>query len=328
METEITEPVDLCGPDGRLNPAAVGWSRRPQHRIALPGWGRNKRFEYWCVSTPTFIVAANISNHDYRANISCNLLDLETGNETYEGGNVWLPSRRYALSDGPSLAARGARAGIELEIEPVPGGAAIRVESRRIQLDVLVHIPDDHEVMCVVVPWSPKRFQFTAKNNCLRVSGTVTHDGVRHELDPATASATYDRGRGRWPYRTLWNWGAGSGVTDGVEIGLNFGGKWTDGTGSTENSIRVDGRLHKISDPVEWHYDPRDWMRPWRVANDRVDLTFTPSRYVHHVFDRLIVMSRGDQLFGHWNGSVVDDHGTRHRVHDLFGHVEEVQRRW
>jgi hypothetical protein len=29
MLTEITEVVDLCLPDGRLNPAAVGWTRRP-----------------------------------------------------------------------------------------------------------------------------------------------------------------------------------------------------------------------------------------------------------------------------------------------------------
>ncbi|GHG48054.1 hypothetical protein GCM10011331_09540 [Flavimobilis marinus] len=34
-ERELTEPVDLCRPDGTLNPAAVGWSRRPLHRTAL-----------------------------------------------------------------------------------------------------------------------------------------------------------------------------------------------------------------------------------------------------------------------------------------------------
>ena len=38
-EPEITEPVDLCLPDGRLNPAAVGWTRRPLHRANLRGLG-------------------------------------------------------------------------------------------------------------------------------------------------------------------------------------------------------------------------------------------------------------------------------------------------
>lgn len=56
-EHEITEPVDLCLPDGSLNPAAVGWSRKPLHRANLRGWGRTKRWEYWCVTTPTHLVA-------------------------------------------------------------------------------------------------------------------------------------------------------------------------------------------------------------------------------------------------------------------------------
>ena len=48
-EPELTEPVDLCTPDGAaLNPAARGWSRRPLHRANLDGrWGLNKRWDYW-----------------------------------------------------------------------------------------------------------------------------------------------------------------------------------------------------------------------------------------------------------------------------------------
>ncbi len=49
MEREITEPVDLCLPDGRLNPDAVGWTRTPLHTTNLWGWGRAKRWEYWNV---------------------------------------------------------------------------------------------------------------------------------------------------------------------------------------------------------------------------------------------------------------------------------------
>ena len=56
-EREITTPVELCRPDGRLNPAAVGWTRHPLHdtsRIGTGryGWGRNKRWEYWARHHP------------------------------------------------------------------------------------------------------------------------------------------------------------------------------------------------------------------------------------------------------------------------------------
>ena len=58
-EREITHPVTLCRADGTLNPQAVGWSRVPLHDCTLNGWGRNKRWDYWCVTadTPTSIIA-------------------------------------------------------------------------------------------------------------------------------------------------------------------------------------------------------------------------------------------------------------------------------
>ena len=73
-----------------------------------------------------------------------------------------------------------------------------------------------------------------------------------------------------------WNWGAGSGVVDGRVVGVQVGGRWTDGTGSTENALVVDGRVHKISEELAWDYDPADWLAPWRVHGELADLTFTP----------------------------------------------------
>ena len=35
-------------------------------------------------------------------------------------------------------------------------------------------------------------------------------------------------------------------------IGLQFGGKWTEGTGMTENAPCIDGRVSKISQELEW----------------------------------------------------------------------------
>ena len=70
-----------------------------------------------------------------------------------------------------------------------------------------------------------------------------------------TSWGTLDFGRGRWPYRTTWNWGAGIGLVDGRRVGMQVGGKWTDGTGMTENSLVVDGRLSKISEDLVWEYD-------------------------------------------------------------------------
>ena len=57
-ERELTDEVDLCTPDGSaLNPAALGWSRRPLHRANLAGrFGLNKRWDYWAVLAGDLVV--------------------------------------------------------------------------------------------------------------------------------------------------------------------------------------------------------------------------------------------------------------------------------
>ena len=137
-----------------------------------------------------------------------------------------------------------------------------------------------------------------------------------------------DFGRGKWPYRTVWNWGSASGVDGGRTLGLQLGGKWTAGTGMTENAPCVDGRLSKLSEELVWEYDSADWMRPWRIRSSRVDLTFTP------VYDKRSRMQLGvaesevHQCFGDYTGTVVADGDETIGVDGLFGWAEEARWRW
>nr|WP_278249502.1 DUF2804 domain-containing protein [Nocardioides sp. IC4_145] len=137
-----------------------------------------------------------------------------------------------------------------------------------------------------------------------------------------------DHGRGRWPYNVRWNWGAGSGRTDGRVVGIQVGGQWTDGTGSVENSLYVDGHLTKISEELVWDYDREDWLAPWRITGSSVDLTFVPFHLKRSVTDLKVFASRTHQCFGHWSGRVRDDTGTWVRVEDVVGWAEDVHNRW
>ena len=327
-EREIVAPVDMCLPNGRLNPAAVGWSRQPMHRANLKGWGRNKRFEYWCVTTPEFVITANISNQDYRANIASTFIDLKAGKVVAYRDNRWLP-KRNALDD--LVAERPmTESGTEIAVKLTPNAAGthLSVRAPRLVLDAQVHEDPGHESMGVLVPWSDRLFQYTRKDNGLPVEGELVVDGERRVLNPQSALAIYDHGRGRWPYNTLWNWAAGHGFCNGELVGLQFGGKWTDGTPSTENSVRVGGRVHKISEELEWIYDTSDWMKPWAIRGKRVDIVFTPSIYHRHEFNRWVISARADQCFGYFSGEVVTDDGRSHVVNNVFGIAEEVHRKW
>jgi hypothetical protein len=115
---------------------------------------------------------------------------------------------------------------------------------------------------------------------------------------------------------------------DGRVIGLQLGSKWTDGSGSTENAVTVDGHLTKIGEELVWDYEPEHFMRPWHVHGAAADLTFSPFYDKRSRTNALLIASSTDQLFGVWTGWVLDDTGTRVRVDGIEGFAEEVLNRW
>ena len=124
---------------------------------------------------------------------------------------------------------------------------------------------------------------------------------------------------------------AASGAQNGRTIGLNLGGRWTDGTGMTENGICIDGRLTKISEDLVFEYDASARMKPWRVhtaVSDAVGLTFEPE------FERVSESGNDErymnvhQMFGTYSGRVTRDDSAPIEVRDLFGWVEDQEARW
>lgn len=87
----------------------------------------------------------------------------------------------------------------------------------------------------------------------------------------------------------------------------DFGGRWTDGTGMTENGLVVDGVTTKIGDDLRFEYDDTDFMRPWRIrtaTSDQVDLQFVPFFERVAATNALIVRSVVHQMIGHFHGQV------------------------
>jgi hypothetical protein len=331
-EREITEPVDLCLPDGRLNPDAVGWSRRPLHRSNLRGWGRTKRWEYWGIVTPTHVVGVTLSSLDYAGVHGLYVLDRGSGVETVR--DVVVPfARRVRLPEwsgqgivsarSPSLAVR-----VENLTGDGGGGARLRAAARGVRLDLFIPVPEGHESLGVVVPWSDRLFQYTVKDVARPVSGELRlgdgRDAVVHRVDAADSFAVLDHGRGRWPYRMTWNWAAGSGHGRGVQLG----GRWTDGTEMTENALLVDGRIHKLGSELRWDYDRHDWLAPWSMTGQRVQATFHPFHERVARTELAVVGSETHQCFGEFQGRAQTDDGAWVPLDGLVGWAEEARQRW
>jgi hypothetical protein len=343
-ERELTAPVDLVLADGRtLDPAARGWSRRPLHRANLRGgWGRTKRWDYWAILAGDLVLSAVYADVDY--------LGL---------ADVWWADLATGHSGGRGVIVPGARG---IELPAVPGSAPLHYESRRFQLeiaddphgatqlrarwrerdgtpaalDAVVELPESHESLNVVIPWSERRFQFTSKHQARPASGELVLGERRWPFGRARggdeAWGVLDVGRGRWPYRIRWNWGGGAGRAGahGPVIGLQLGGRWTEGTGFTENGVLVDGRLTKLGAELLWDYDWQDPMRPWHVADPagRLRLVLTPRYDKHTRIAAGILATETHQVFGTWSGSFRPDGEEPIAFAGLQGFAEESRWRW
>lgn len=332
-EPEITQRTALVERN-RLNPDAVGWMRQPLIDTSgidgIHTWGRNKRWEYWNVITPSHIVALTASSVDYAGVHEVWVLDRAS--ERTWGVTATDILRPIALpgslDEGP---VRVRAKNVALAIDPVAGGTRLRAQIPGARFDVLAALPPDHERLGVVVPWSEKRFQYTVKDIARPASGWLELDGVRHTVPAGESWATLDHGRGRWPYDIAWNWGAAAGrVMQGDAehvLGIQLGAKWTDGTGMTENSVYYDGRLTKVG-PLTWEYNLANWRAPWRMHGSGFDVTFEPFFDKRSATNMGVLASRTDQCFGTYRGAVAVDGVGTVPFAGLTGWAEDVHNRW
>ncbi len=330
-ETELTQPRSLTLPDGSLDPASVGWSRRPLLETdgigGLRGVGRNKRWEHWAVTTPTHVLALTIAHLDYACVCTLYTLVRDTGETIVAekmlpmGGGVELPG---TLGEGRAYAKFGE---FLLRADEVPSGTRLRGRAGRVAFDIVAHRPSGHESLAVVVPWSERTFQYTVKDVARPATGSIWIDDQLVDISGPDSFATLDHGRGRWPSTVQWQWGVGAGRSAGRILGLQLGGTWTDGSGSTENAVLVGGRLHKISQELLWSFDRDDPMRPWRVDGDGIALEFRPFHVRRARTDLKLLSNDTVQPFGHWYGQV-DTPDVSVRLDGLTGWAEDVRNRW
>ena len=336
-EREITGPVKLCNEHGRLNPGAVGWSRHPLHTCNLKGsWPRKKRWHYWNITGPDCSFAVTVASVDYLSLATVSLVEYETGARLMEV----IPS---VLSDRGMIYPETVYGKVVLEkgksriaILHTKESARIEVEWRKLfsrtpfNAEIDIEIPCSHETLNVVVPWDRKRFQFTSKQHCLPSTGFLRTADREYRFQGAVSFACLDYGSVVWPYRTAWNWASCSTRLHGKTVGLNFGGKWTDGTGMTENGVVLDGRLIKLSEDMEFCYNRRDFLAPWTLRTRdtrRVDLEFRPFYNLKSSLNLGLVKTKVNQVFGRYFGKV-EHSDTTVELEGAVGWAEEHLARW
>lgn len=333
---EITSTTMLCTPEGKLNYKSVGWAKKPLIVSNLRGnLLRKKKWNYWCIYGKDALFSATISHLDYAASCFVYYLDYET-KEFYEK-TVLLPFGKGVRMSN-SVLGNATAIHKDMGIFFIFDGKHVQLKvsapnfgGKPLVADMKIHIDEKMESLNVVVPWSEQKFQYTSKQHCLPVEGRFSVGEKEYHFHKERYFAVLDFGRGNWPRNIVWNWGMASGWQGNDAIGLNFGGKWTDGTGVTENGIIFNGKLFKIHEPVVFTYNRENWMEPWHIQSsvtENIALTFTPIFHRTAKSNVLVVKSEVHQMFGHYHGNVVTGDGREFKIDNLFGSIEEHVAKW
>ncbi len=264
-------------------------------------------------------------------------VDLDTG---VEGGHaIVAPPGEIRLPDMSGAAALVVdRDGLDLRIADDAVGTRLTAtwtepDGRDAHLDVTVALPAGHESLNVVIGWDDEVFNFTSKHQARPAVGELVVGERRWPIggpDGPESWGVLDVGRGRWPAEITWNWGGGAGRCDGHVIGLQVGGKWTVGSGFTENGVIVDGRLTKLGAELRWDYDWDEPLQPWHVVDPggQLEATLTPRFDKHSHVEAGELGSETHQVFGTWSGRLRTDDGLDLDFRGLQGFAEEARQRW
>lgn len=335
-EREISTPVSLCDSKGNLNPAAIGFARQPIINSNLTGhFMRKKKWNYWCVYGEDILFSATISHLDYAAVCFVYFLDYET--QRFFEKTITIPlGQRIHMPSQVLETVKFSNNDMSIQLLHMQRETHMTVtisdfDGELLHADLHIEHPEEDDSLNVVIPWNRQMFQHTAKHHTLPTSGFVKIGDKRYSFNPEESFAVLDYGRGVWPRSANWNWGMASQRVGKQRIGLNFGGKWTDGTGMTENAVFVDGRMTKIHEDVLFKYDGKDFMKPWSIHTkftSDVNLTFTPFFQRVAKTDARLVTSSVHQLVGYYNGVLKLADGTSLAITQLLGSVEEHLAKW
>lgn len=324
--------LPLCDAKGQVYRPAIGWSPRPSIDCAMPGnFGRRKRWNHWCITTPDWMLALTIADLDYLGYGAAYFLDLHSGHAVAHT-QLRPFARGCQLPDTPLESHVFQHPRLQIRVDEHAGRARLSVAvpdigGQNLQVCLDVQRPAHLDSVNLVVPFTDGGFHATSRQMGLPVSGDVQLGNTQYRCAPGQSFAALDFGRGVWPLHTHWTRAAFAAPGG---IAGNFGAGWTDNTGLSENALWFGGELLHINRPVTIAGNPHNPSAPWQLdsEDDRLSLTFTP-RQQHIARPKLgPFYAETRQWFGQFDGVLRGPKGERVPVDGALGWLGNTQARW
>jgi len=322
----------LCDALGRLDPDVIGWSRRPQLLCALPAhFGRRKRWNHWCITTPRWVLSLTVADLDYVGYGAAYFLDLETGRSV---AHTLLRPFGYGcdLPETPLESHEFCHPRLHLKVSEHLGRVRLTVAApdiggQPLQVALDIQRPTHLDSVNLVVPFASRGFHATCRQLGLPANGSVQLGRQHYHCVPGQSFAALDFGRGVWPFHSHWMRAAFAAPGG---IAGNFGSGWTDHSGLSENALWFGGELLHLNCPVQIEQLPGNGLPHWRLSTTdrRVDLTFTP-RQQHQARPQIgPLYADTRQWFGHFDGTLRGPGGACVPVAGALGWLGKTDARW
>lgn len=168
---------------------------------------------------------------------------------------------------------------------------------------------------------------YTHKNAALSVKGNIIWQGENIDVNKLKGSVDWSCGFMR--RETFWNWASLSHTTqEGNVIGFNLAAGVNE-TSFTENNVWINGESIKL-DRAEFAFNRDDRMQTWSIksSDQRIQLTFTPMGERKEKINAGFIASNFTQVFGTFNGTVIDNTGNAIPIHNALGFCEDHFAKW
>ena len=196
-----------------------------------------------------------------------------------------------------------------------------------INLDI-EHQSENHSIY-ILHPFKNKHhFYYNFKENLLSATGTLKLD----EKIDFKGYGVYDWGRGIWPYKVEWYRISATieenGELKSINLGCGFGT-----TKENENVLYVNNEKFKLSKMAlqvpKNDKNKIDYMKKWVITSkdDDINLSFTPLLNRKDELNLLILSTKQNQVFGHFNGTI-NAKNKKYIFKNAQGFIEHFKNRW
>lgn len=208
------------------------------------------------------------------------------------------------------------------------GAKQLQVESPELTVD-LDFRDDEFEVLRLCTPTGPTGWAYVQKVVATPAAGFAQAGDTTVDLFSMDAQAHHDYTTGFLRPETWWHWACiAARLPDGRRLGLNLS-CGTNESGYRENRGWLDDHSFPL-DGVLFEFDPDDIEAAWRIigTDGRLALTFHSGHGYHARHDSPTLATNFHQLFGRFDGWVVDGGGERIEIDSLGGFAESQYLRW